>query len=80
MMRERCANPEECNQWVKLQLRLRGAAARGTSQAMGKEVLRDDLKGSPLEGSGQVETFEKSSEGLPPEEEGLTTTGKNYVL
>ena len=29
---ERCANPEECSQWVKLQLRLRGAATRGTSE------------------------------------------------
>ncbi len=79
-MRERCANPEECNQWVKLQLGLQGAAARGTSRATGKEVLRDNLEGSPLEGSGRVETFEKSSGGLPPEEEGRTTTKNNYVL
>ncbi len=49
-------------------------------RATRKEVLRDNLEGSPLEGSGRVETFEKSSQGLPPEEEGLTTTKKNYVL
>ena len=42
-------------------------------RATRKEVLRDNLEESPLEGSGQVETIGKSSEGLPPEEEGLTT-------
>ncbi len=46
----------------------------------GKEVLRDNLGESPLEGSGQKEMFEKSSGRLPPEEEGLTTMKKNYVL
>ena len=49
-------------------------------RATRKEVLRDNLEESPLEGSGQVETIEKSSQGLLPEEEGLMTTGKNYVL
>ncbi len=71
---------KECSQWVKLQLGLRGATARGTSQATGKEVLRDNLEKSPLDGSGRRETLEKSSGGLPPEEEGLTTMKKNYVL
>ncbi len=58
---------------MKLQLGLQRAAARGTSRPMRKEVLWDNLEKSPLEGSGQRETIEKSSEGLPPEEEGLRT-------
>ncbi len=49
-------------------------------RATRKEVLRDNLEESPLEGSGRVETIERSSSGLPPEEEGLTTRKKNYVL
>ncbi len=73
-------NPKECSQWVKLQLGLQGAATRGTRRATGKEVLRDNLEKSPLEGSGHRETSEKSSGRLPPEEEGLTTMKKNYVL
>ena len=39
----------------------------------GKEVVRDNLEESPLEGSGRREMFEKSFQGLLPEEEGLTT-------
>ena len=49
-------------------------------RATRKEVLRDNLEESPLEGSGRVETIGKSSQELPPEEEGLTTRKKNYVL